>query len=327
MPLVRGNIPGLPTIPVDDGGPRRIPPVIPEIGLFTPEWFAPDSTRLALNPNRAGFMSLRSVTGLGAAPVDIVSTDSADGGVIVEFVRPKERSIIWPLRIRGDTHLEFLEIWRGVVDLFTQCRRLKLPGRLRLTRPDGSAREIPAWYASGLEQDPGDAAWTEVTANVNLFCPSPWWQDVDPVEREWLQEGGTDYLNPYPSFGSGQVLGAAQMTNDGVVDAWPTWTIRGPLTSLTATNTTRGEAFTITKTLAVGQTMTMTTRPIQVRGPAGEQAISSLNLLTGGIPWRLGAKQTTSITFVAAGAAAETSPGAGDGTSIKMSFPQRYETA
>lgn len=327
MPLVRGNILGLPTIPVDDG-PRRVPPIIPDPGVFTPAWYAPDGTRLNLNPAADGFMSLRSVSGLGAAPVDIVSTPSADGGVIVEFVRPKERSVIWPLRIRGATHLEFLASWRNVVELFTQTRRLNKPGRLRLTRPDGTAREVPAWYASGLEQDPEEAAWTELTANVNLFCPSPWWQGVDQVEREWLQEAAVDYLSPtYPTFGSGQVLGAASMTNDGVVDAWPSWTIRGPLTSLVATNVNRGESFTITKTLTVGQTMTMTTRPIQVRGPAGEQAISSLNLLTGGIPWRLGARQTTQITFTAGGTAAETAPGAGNGTSIKMSFPERFETA
>lgn len=326
MPLVRGNTPGLPTLP-DDGQPGRQPPIIPEIGVFSPSWIAPDGTRLALNPEGSGFMSLKSVSGLGAAPVDIVSTPSADGGTIVEFVRPKERSVIWPLRMRADTHLEFLALWRQTVELFTQCRRLNLPGTLRLRRPDGTERQIPAWYSSGFEQDPEDGAWTEVTSNVNLYCPSPFWVDSAPVTKEWLQEVAVDYLNPYPSFGSGQVIGAATILNDGVTDAWPTWTIRGPMTSLVALNVTRNETFTITYTLLRNETLTMTTRPVQVRGKTGEQAVSALNLLAGGIPWRLNAASTTSITFTAAGAAAESVAGANDGTSIQMSFNPKRETA
>lgn len=327
MPLVRGNTPGLPDPTTDDGLPHQIPPVIPDIGVYAPTWIAPDGTRLNLNPGRSDFMSLKSVSGLGAAPVDIVSTPSADGGTIVEFVRPKERSIIWPLRMRADTHLEFLALWRSTVESFTQCRRLNLPGTLRLRRPNGEERQIPGWYSSGFEQDPEDGAWTEATANVNLYCPSPFWEDSAPVTKEWLQEAGVDYLNPYPSFGSGQVIGAATMLNDGVTDAWPTWTIRGPLTALTALNVTRNETFTITYTLLRNETLTMTTRPIQVRGKTGEQAVNALNLLAGGVPWRLGAAGTTAITFTASGAAAESTLGAGDGTSVKVSFTPKRETA
>lgn len=326
MPIFRGNTPGLPSLPTQ-GQPGQQAPIIPEIGAYLPVWYPPDGTRLNLNPGRSDFMSLRSVSGLGAVPVDAITTPSADGGVIVEYIRAKERTVLWPLRMRADTHMDFVTLWRSTMESFTQCRRYNKPGKLRLTRPDGTAREIPAFYASGFEQDPEEGAWTEQTAVVNLLCPAPWWQDVDLIEREWLQEAGVDYLNPYPSFGSGAVIGAASMRNDGVEPAWPTWTIRGPLTSLVAANTTRGESFTITKTLTVGQVMTISTRPIQVRGPAGEQAINTLNLLTGGIPWRLDAKATTNITFTAAGSANETAPGAGDGTSIKMSFVQRRESS
>jgi len=327
MPVFRGTTPGLPPVPTSGGSPVRTPPVIPPIGVYLPIWVAPDGTRLNLNPDSSKFFSLKSVSGLGAVPVDPITTPSADGGVIVEYVRPKERTVIWPLRMRGDTHLEFLDQWYKVVEAFTQCRRLNKPGQLILRRPNGQERMINAWYANGLEQDAEDGAWTEVTAPINLLCPSPFWLDTAQVTREWLQEAGVDYLNPYPSFGSGQVIGAATILNDGVEPAWPTWTIRGPLTSLTALNQTRGETFTLTYTLARNETLTMTTRPIRVRGKTGEVATNALNLLAGGIPWRIDPKVTTNITFTAAGSAVESAAGAGDGTSVRMDYYTKRETS
>lgn len=327
MPVFRGTSPGLPPLPTDDGGPGRIPPVIPDIGVYLPIWEAPDGGRLNLNPGRPDFMTLRSVSGLGAVPVDPITSPSADGGVIVEYIRPKERTILWPLRWRADTHLDFLDVTYDVVERFTQCRRLNRPGRLILRRPSGQERAIPAFYASGLEQDAEEGMWTEQTSVINLLCPSPFWLDTAQVSREWLQEAGTDYLNPYPSFGSGQVIGAASIANDGVEPAWPTWTIRGPMTSLVALNSTRNETFTLTYTLLRNETLTMSTRPIRVRGKLGEPAQNALNLLTGGIPWRLDAKATTAIQFTANGSANESTAGAGDGTSIRMSFDTKRETS
>lgn len=327
MPVFRGTSPGLPPLPTAGGSPPRVPPVIPAIGVYLPIWEAPDGGRLNLNPGRSDFMTLRSVSGLGAVPVDPITTPSADGGVIVEYVRPKERTILWPLRWRADTHLDFLDMSYDVVERFTQCRRLNKPGKLILRRTNGQERMIPAFYASGLEQDAEEGFWTEQTSVINLLCPSPFWIDTTRVSREWLQEAGVDYLNPYPSFGSGEVIGAATIENPGVEPTWPTWTIRGPLTSLVALNSTRNETFTLTYALARGETLTMTTRPIRVRGKLGEPAQNALNLLSGGVPWRLDAKTTTDIVFTANGSAVESTDGAGDGTSVAMSFDVKRETS
>lgn len=326
MPVFRGTSPGLPPLP-SGGGSGVVRPVIPDIGIYLPIWEGPDGEQLNLNPGRSNFMTLRSVSGLGAVPVDPITTPSADGGVIVEYVRPKERTVLWPLRWRADTHLDYLDVTYDLVERFTQCRRYNLPGKLILRRPNGQERMIPAWYASGLEQDAEEGMWTEQTAVINLLCPSPFWLDSAPVIKEWRQETGVDYLNPYPSFGTGQVLGAASLINDGVEDAWPTWTVRGPLTSLVALNQTRGETFTLTYTLLAGETMTMTTRPIRVRGKTGEQAQNALNLLAGGIPWRLDPKVTTDIVFTANGSASETAPGADDGTLIRLDYSTKRETS
>lgn len=326
MPLSRGVVSGeTPGSGEETPGGGRY--VVEPVGLYTPEWIAPDGTVLALNPPGQDFFSLKSVSGLGAVPLDIVTAPAADGGVTIENERPLERMIVWPLRIRGSTHMEFLARWRDAVELFTQTRRLG-PGRLRLTRPDGTAREIIAKYSKGLEQDPEDGAWKQLTAPVSLLCPDGHWLNTVPVREQWGQESAADFLSPvFPTISSGQVIGEATLRNDGVADAWPSWTIRGPLTTLTATNLTRGETFVLTHTLTAGQTLTISTRPIEVRGPGGTQAINSLNLLAGGIPWRVDAKSVTQIEFNAAGAAAPTTPGGDDGTLITAEFYERFETA
>ncbi|GLY08275.1 phage tail domain-containing protein [Actinoplanes sp. NBRC 101535] len=331
MPLSRGAQSGGNPDPGDggagEGGGGGFVPVIEPIGFYEPWWLAPDGTDLQLNPPGSDLFSLKSVSGLGAVPLDQVTAPAADGGVTVESERVRERTIVWPLRIRGDTHLQFLERWRYVTDLFTQTKRLG-PGRLLLIRPDGTSREIIARYRSGLEQEPEDGAWRQATPSITLLCPDGYWQGVEPVSKTWSQETGADFITPtYPAISSGQVLGEATLSNSGVADAWPTWTIRGPLSSLTATNVTRGETFVLTYTLTAGQVLTMSTRPIQVRGPGGVQAISALNLLAGGIPWRVDARSQTQIQFSASGAAAPTVPGGTDGTAITAQFHEKFETA
>lgn len=328
MPLSRGT-----TIaePGDGGGGDSgggFVPSLPEVGEYEPWWVAPDGTVLPLNPPGADFFTLKSVAGLGATPVDVRTEAAADGGVTVESIRNKERTIAWPLRIRGDTHMEFLARWRDAVELFTQTKRLDAPGQLVIRRPDGTQRTAVCWYSGGLDQEPEEGAWKQVTPVVSLLVPDGYWQAVDPVTRTWSQETPPDFLSPtFPAVSSGAVIGAATLRNDGVQDSWPTWTIRGPMTSLTATNVTRGETFVLTYALAAGQTLTMTTRPIQVRGPGGVQAINALNLLAGGKPWRVGAKSVTDIQFTAAGSAPPTTPGGSDGTSITASFYEKFETS
>lgn len=318
MPLGRGS--GITAPPVETPGheiPRETDP-----GFYVPTWITPagpDGQRIhvPLNPPGREFFTLKAVAGLGATPIEHVTAPHPDGGLMVEFTRPKERIITWPVRVRASTHEAFLALWRQHIEWFTMTRRYG-PGTLRLARPDGSAREIDAYYQFGWEQEPGDGAWLEDTAVLSLLCPDPFWRDIKPVEIERMTGTLADYLDPYPTISSGQVLGDTTLRNDGHADAWPSWEITGPMTSLTATNHTRNQSFVLTHTLTAGEVITMSTRPIQVRGPAGENLINALNLPTGK-PWRLDPQTVSSVTFTVAGV--------GPGTNIRLSFQHRYETA
>ena len=329
MPLVRGTHPGgtpppvgTPTTPV----PTRV--VIPEPGVYTPVWIAPDETVLQLNPDFASgaerFTVKRGLSGLGVAPVELITAPAPAGGVAVDFTRRQPQTILWPLRIRGATHMEFLTEWRRVAGLFTQTSRLG-PGKLRITRPDGSRREAIAWYSGGFEQEPDEGAWLQLTPVVKLLVPSGLWRAVDPTLFEATQQDDGDYLEPYPSIGTGSVIGTATLRNDGVAEAWPTWRIRGPMTQLVAVNVTRGQSFTLTTTLDEGEEVTIVSRPLTVTGPAGENLKGALNLLAGGKPWRLDPKKVSDVSFTVTGAVAESEPDADDGTNIFIEFYDEYE--
>lgn len=327
MPLQQGDQPGGTGAEVDEGVTPR--PTVVDPGVYTPMWIAPDPARtvLQLNPDfpdgAERFTIKRGVAGLGHAPVDLVTTPSLSGGVVVDFVRRREHTILWPLRIRAKTHMEFLTELRRVSDLFTMTEQYG-PGLFRIRRPDGSEREAVAWYAGGLEQEPDEGAWLTLTPVVRLLVPAGVWRSVTETEFTATQEAAADYLEPYPSIGSGAVIGAAQMRNDGVTDAWPEWEIRGPMTQLTAENITRGQSFVLTTTLDAGESVILRSRPLEVTGPAGENLKSSLNLLAGGKPWRLDPRTVSDVEFTVSGAAAETAPDADDGTKLFLRYYQNF---
>ncbi|MEU7590643.1 hypothetical protein AB0A95_30675 [Micromonospora sp. NPDC049230] len=329
MPIVVSFSPTTPpptTPPPPVGVPTRR--VIEPPGVYRALWYPPDGgAPMDLNPPDEDWWSLKANAGLGAVPVDLVTTPNPDGGVIVESTRPKERTILWPMRMRSTTHLGLLKAWRHVQHQITQTRDYG-PARLRLQRPDGTEREILCHYSSGLEGDPDDGTWLEVTAVINLLCPDPFWRDTRGVTMEFADEPEPDYLAPYPSIGSGQTLGTVDVPNIGHRAAWPEWTIRGPLTSLTASNDTRGQSFTLTYALAAGEVATISSRPIQVRGPGGANLVGALGLAGGGgKPWRLDGRRTSKVTFAAVGSAPDSAPGADDGTRIWLSYPIDYESA
>lgn len=324
MPIAKGSlVPGTPT-PTDpvDTGPVPTRRVVQQPGAYEPTWHAPSGKVVALNPPGYRFGSLKAISGLGAVPVEHVTSDNPDGGVFVDWTRPLEREILWPMRWFADLHTGdegLIEHVREITEAITETRDLG-PGRLVLRRDDGTERQIYARYRAGLEGDPDDGMWLRNKAVVRFLCEDPFWQATTPIVRTFAQEATADYLNPYPTFGSGQVIGAATLTNPGAKDVWPSWTFTGPLTSIIATNLTTGKTFTVTYALAAGQTITISGPPVQVRGPAGQQLISALGLLAGGgKPWRLPRASTSQIQFTAAGTSAD--------TAVRVEFLPFFETA
>lgn len=297
--------------------------VIPDVGYAVATWTAPDGTVWPLQNEDLGWHTItEGITGLDAAPVTLTSDKRLAGGVKVRNRRPDERVITWPLDVYSEeSHTEFVQRWRRIMRAFTQTTQLG-PGWLEIARPDGSARRIQAYYQSGFEGRRGLPVLSDQVV-ITLLCEDPYWQDVAPTVITRRHAVGGPFLSPFPTVSSSQVLGDTTIHNPGDVEAWPDWTLTGPATQLTGTLATTGEEFVLDPTitahgaLLAGEQATIQTRPMRVRGPAGEVWTSALNW-PGAQLWALPYGQHD-VTFAVAGS--------GPGSTVQLSFYPRYESA
>lgn len=301
---------------------------LPQIGFASATYIDPVGGVWPLTdtaPERGWFTMADGVSGLGAAPVEFTTDAHPRGGARLRHVQPQPRDIVWPLHVYGSTHTEFVERWRQLVRAFTSTSRLG-PGVLEIARPDGTRRRIEVHYRDGFEgQGTQGTGIVSDTAVLSLWCGDPYWTDPVPrsVHREYAV--GEDFLTPYPSVSSGQVLGTTMVANPSDVVVWPEWHISGPASLITFTHTGTGDAFALDPNAAsiahgnllAGETATVRTHPPQVRYQDGSNWVGALNW-PGATLWGLHPGDNP-VTFQL--------DGSGPGSMVDLTFFPRYETA
>ncbi|MCW5252209.1 phage tail family protein [Streptomyces sp. SHP 1-2] len=330
MPLISPAV-----IDPEDPGPEIPPPIeIPKVGYASITYVDPTGTRWPMTDLAGDWYALaEGVSGLGAAPVSLVTDPHPRGGERLRHGQPLARTIIWPMLVKGSDHGEFTKTWRALATAFTRTLR-EGPGWLEVVRPDGSGRRIAVHYQGGwdgLGQPATGITWDK--AVLTLWCEDPYWVDLQAQTVHREQGAGADFLQPYPTVSSSQVLGATTLVQPGDVEVWPTWTVTGPATSITfsATKRVRGpaglrtavEAFTLDMTATVhgallaGETVTISTDPPRVRSGTDETLTNGLNW-PGAVLWSI-PPGSTPVTFQLAGAQ--------PGSAVDLSYYPRYETA
>ncbi|MFD5041956.1 phage tail protein [Streptomyces sp. NPDC058377] len=305
--------------------PPVIPPMeIPGVGYATVTYIDPTGTRWPMTDTSANWYALADgVSGLGAAPYTLTSDPHPRGGARLRHAQAQPRTIVWPVLVKGRDHTEFQEWWRALARAFTRTLR-EGPGLLEVALPDGRIRQIEVHYSEGWDGR-GQAA-TGITwdsAVVTLWCEDPYWVSTTPVAVHRETGAQVDYLVPYPSVSSSQVLGETTVMNPGDVDVWPVWTVTGPASAITFTREDTGDAFTLTMAdtvhgdLLAGETVTISTDPPRVRSDSGENLIGGLDW-PGAVLWSLPPGDTL-VTFQLDGAEA--------GSAVDLTFYPRYETA
>jgi hypothetical protein len=262
--------------------------VLPEVGFATAVYYSPDGTAWPLTDDRRGWFTLADgVSGLGAAPYELTTDAHPRGGVRLRHAHPQERTVVWPVHVYGENHTEFLGRWRQLARAFTSTLR-KGPGKLEIARPDGTRRHIAVYYSGGFEGQGGQGTGiTSDSAVLSLLCEDPYWVDAVPLTAHREHSVGEDFLQPYPSVSSGQVLGSTTLANPGDVKAWPEWTITGPATMVTFTQEDTGESFTLDPAAVGGnllahEQVVVSTHPPRVRKKSVEQQTISLGGATAG---------------------------------------------
>lgn len=290
-----------------------------DVGTITATWTDPlgQEWRLSDTSEDLGYFTTNGIAGWGAAPVELVTDPLSRGGEQVRFIRVQPRRLTWPLHIWGDNHMEFITRYRNLMRAFTLTTHRRAPGYLTVRRPDGTGRFIACYYEDGFGGEGGEN-WLSANPVLTLFCPDGYWSDIQPqtVPRAF-GAAPSSFYSPFMTIGSSQVLGSTEITNIGDVDAWPSWTITGPMARVVASNNSTGDSFALTYALTAGQQITITTNRPTVRGPGGSNLTGALDW-PNAVLWPL-LPGSNDVDFQVDGAAA--------GTSIQLTYYPRYEGA
>jgi hypothetical protein len=292
--------------------------IIEDVGTITATWTDPSGNDWPLSDTSddVGWFTPPGPAGWNATTYEIVTDPLPRGGEQVRFIRSKPGTVTWPIYVFGDTHLQYIQRHRQIRRAFTKTVHLGLPGTLTVARPDGTARQIDCIYQGGFEGDAGEG-WLYSTDAVSLFCPDGYWRDTQANSFTSQYSPGANFLSPFPTVSAGLAFGDETVNNPGDVDAWPSWTITGPMTALTATNVTTGYEFTITFGLNAGEQITISTDRPMVRGPAGQNLVDALDWPAAYL-WSLVPDDNHVIFNLSGGSV---------GSAIALSFYPRYEGA
>lgn len=258
MPLIA--LAATPPVPVPRGLPRK--------HIL---WESPTGDVIDLTDANSGYSSPPGRSGFGVVPREVVIDQHVDGASL-RTIQVQPRIISYPIRVQGRTYEEYLErlrrlqaAFRHPVDPLTGRPR---PGKLRVLLPDGSAREISAYYRGGLdaEEDPLDdlILKSQVFPEVEFVAPDPYWTGGVVVSPTWRTAGGRAWFGgPLPRvLAASQVLGEVSVLIPGDAESYPVWTITGPGAPVIRNDSTGREwRFKASEPLDTGQVVTVDTRP------------------------------------------------------------------
>lgn len=253
------------------------------------------------------------------------ATDESPGidGYELRDVRAQGKEIILPVAFwANDSRAAYKERRRRLINSLNPKRGV---GTLTLTEPDGATRTIGAYYTGGLEGDESlDAAGERWCINALTFgVPSPFWIGGE-VTHNWKAGSTEEFFPVLPlQVGDSQVLGEVVVTNPGDDVAYPVWTIKGPATAVTLTNTRTNPAtgqqivdeLTVNRTLSGTDTVVIDTR--ERRQTALLNGVTNLwpDLSDDSVMWPL-EEGDNQLNLVVDGSTAT--------TSVSMTYQPRY---
>lgn len=295
------------------------PDPTPQVPYLT--WTSPDGNlEITLSDPGGpwGVTTLPGATGFGMPEFTYYETASPSfDGSTVRGVRAESREINLPLVLWGANRAQCLENFHGVVGAMNPRNG---PGTLTLTTPDGNARSIFAYYNGGLVGKDDDAEWgmTHMSAVIVLKCPSPYFLGTPTSQTLRTAYGDTFFPLLPVGLVSSQILGNSTLVNDGDAEAFPVYTIVGPVTNPQIINSTTGTQITLNTSLTLGQEVTIDTREGAKTVLRSDGANLYPYLATGSA---LGALDpgANDMTFNMQGATTD--------TSVTVTFQKRYLTA
>jgi hypothetical protein len=306
------------------GGTNTIPtgPKVPDVRATTVTWTSSSGRITPLSDfddPRSGAFVMPGVAGTGLPEYTRYSDESpAFDGSVVRGVRAGQRQITIPLHLWRPDRPSCLARFHGLVQ---DLNPMFGPGTLAFTEADGSTRRISAYYSDGLNvQDDDDRTGRHwMTVVLTFVAPSPYFIGEDKTVTFHVGGGAGTFLPILPwRVKDSQVLGSVKVINLGEVRTYPVWTIRGPATAATISNTTTGESFVLTRTLSSSDTAVIDTREGVKSALLNGSTNLWPNLNSTAVLWPLNPGENSLSLNVT---------GTSEDSSVQLSYTSRYLTA
>lgn len=223
----------------------------------------PDGHAWRLTDRSSGVVAT-ACAGISGPSPSVTSINLPGGGAIPRSYRPAARTITVGIFTEAGTQDDFLSLQdRWARALWNERNGNPAPGLLVVSRPDGSARQIPVMHVDGGDQSDDDSSKSGLTWStyaLTFAADDPLWSDAQPIELQFgtSSAGGVPPMPPIV-LAPPTLLGETRVTNAGDADSYPVWTIHGPGQPLLA-NSTTGRSFGLDVTLGSDEIVTVDTR-------------------------------------------------------------------
>lgn len=182
-------------------------------------------------------------------------------GVTDRGFRLQPRTIQLVLLALGRDEDDFWDLRDEALYIFAPRQ---IPLQLRLTKPNGTRRQIDCHYAGDLRLSSQDRLGDMQRIGVQLFCPDPTWYDPDEASVSFEIAASDDAFNvplaiPW-AIGSSVIDQVVTVRYPGTWRAAPRITIVGPINNPVVQNLTTGEKLDFTGVnLSAGDVYTIDT--------------------------------------------------------------------
>lgn len=222
-------------------------------------WIAADGTEYSISDNH---LIISGSEGRFMPPVQFIEEEVPfQPGARLRDVRIGVKEFDLPIYVDGASESETRSKIRNLLRLFNP---LKGDGKIRITAPDGSQREINCRYSGGLEiSERKDSKIGNLQAVVFVFRAfDPYWYDTSTQVRTFTTGQTATFFPLFPlRLSSSTVFADITINNNGDIETWPEWIIKGPASDIILRNLTTGEITHLETSLDEGETLTIATKP------------------------------------------------------------------
>jgi len=230
-------------------------------------WVDPDDNEFDFTDGVNYFIT-RGQLGHLMEPFQILYQTAPDiPGAIEQEVVAMPRTLTIPLFMQEDSRQDFIDRNRALAKALSPKRGL---GYLKHVDQDAENRLLYCKYMGGLTGDTNvslnGSTWAISILQFQALDPN-WYSDTPISHNLSLSEAG-DFFPILPfTLGDSSIFSQVTINNTGDINAYPVFTILGPIQDFEAQNVTTGKAFKLDYSVIGSEIVTVDCRPRKISEP------------------------------------------------------------